>query len=163
MSHIVDKDKYMREVAITVIGRSSKLCNFMEWGEYKIIYKRTPDGKTIIHNPSKYLIGYLESQGVIMPPDILVKEEFKEASDDVKFNNINSVIQPAINSNNVSNSVSNSSVVNNAVNRQNLNSNVNGSVQQPMVNNGQVNRFYNQNGLVNSNRMVYNNTNGSVG
>ena len=131
--------------------------------EYKIIYKRTPDGKTIIHNPSKYLIGYLESQGVIMPPDILVKEEFKEASDDVKFNNINSVIQPAINSNNVSNSVSNSSVVNNAVNRQNLNSNVNGSVQQPMVNNGQVNRFYNQNGLVNSNRMVYNNTNGSVG
>ena len=40
MSHIVDKDKYMREVAITVIGRSSKLCNFMEWGEYKIIYKR---------------------------------------------------------------------------------------------------------------------------
>ena len=131
--------------------------------EYKIIYKRTPDGKTIIHNPSKYLIGYLESQGVIMPPDILVKEEFKEASDDVKFNNINSVIQPAINSNNVSNNVSNSSVVNNAVNRQNLNSNVNGSVQQPMVNNGQVNRFYNQNGLVNSNRMVYNNTNGSVG
>jgi AP-1 complex subunit sigma 1/2 len=40
MSHIPDKDKYMREVAITVIGRSSKLCNFMEWGEYKIIYKR---------------------------------------------------------------------------------------------------------------------------
>ena len=40
MAHIPDKDKYMREVAITVIGRSSKLCNFMEWGEYKIIYKR---------------------------------------------------------------------------------------------------------------------------
>ena len=40
MSHIPDKDKYMRDVAITVIGRSSRLCNFMEWGEYKIIYKR---------------------------------------------------------------------------------------------------------------------------
>lgn len=46
--------------------------------EYQIIYKRTPDGKTIIHNPSKYLLGYLESQGVIMAPDILVKEEFHE-------------------------------------------------------------------------------------
>lgn len=44
--------------------------------EYQIIYKRTPDGKTIIHNPSKYLLGYLESQGVIMQPDILVKEQF---------------------------------------------------------------------------------------
>ena len=30
MSHFVDKDKYMHEVAITLIGRSSKLCNFME-------------------------------------------------------------------------------------------------------------------------------------
>ncbi len=46
--------------------------------EYKIIYKRTPDGNTIIQNPSKYLLDYLESQGVIMPPDILVKEEFKD-------------------------------------------------------------------------------------
>ena len=45
--------------------------------EYRIIYKRTPDGKMEIHNPSKYLIDYLESQGVIMAPDILVKEEFK--------------------------------------------------------------------------------------
>ena len=40
MAHIPDKYKYMKEVAITIIGRSSKLCNFMEWGEYKIVYKR---------------------------------------------------------------------------------------------------------------------------
>ena len=44
--------------------------------EYKILYKKTPDGKETTANPSKYLISYLESQGVIMPPDILVKEEF---------------------------------------------------------------------------------------
>ena len=37
---IQDKYKYMREVAVTVIGRSSRLCNFLEWGEYKIVYKR---------------------------------------------------------------------------------------------------------------------------
>ena len=42
------------------------------------LYKKTPDGKVTLRNPSKYLLGYLESQGVIMQPDILVKEEFKE-------------------------------------------------------------------------------------
>ena len=45
---------------------------------YNIIYKRTPDGKTTLRNPTKYLLGYLESQGVIMEPDILVKEQFHE-------------------------------------------------------------------------------------
>lgn len=43
----------------------------------QIIYKKTPDGNVTIHNPTEYLIGYLESQGVIMPKDILVKEEFR--------------------------------------------------------------------------------------
>lgn len=44
--------------------------------KYKILYKKTPDGTVTINNPTKYLLGYLESQGVIMQPDILVKEEF---------------------------------------------------------------------------------------
>ena len=38
-----------------------------------IIYKKTPDGKVILRNPTKYLLGYFESQGLIMQPDILVK------------------------------------------------------------------------------------------
>ena len=42
------------------------------------LYKKTPEGNVIMHNPTEYLIGYLESQGVIMPKDILVKEEFRE-------------------------------------------------------------------------------------
>ena len=37
---VQDKIKYMREIALLVIGRSSRLCNFLEYGEYKIIYKR---------------------------------------------------------------------------------------------------------------------------
>ena len=41
------------------------------------LFKKTPDGKITLRNPSKYLLGYLESQGVIMQPDILVKEQFK--------------------------------------------------------------------------------------
>lgn len=47
---------------------------------YKILYKKTPDGNETIANPTKYLIGYLESQGVIMPSDPLVKNEFTDAS-----------------------------------------------------------------------------------
>ena len=46
--------------------------------KYNVLYKKTPDGKVTLHNPSKYLLGYLESQGVILEPDILVKEQFKE-------------------------------------------------------------------------------------
>lgn len=54
------------------------------------LYKKTPDGRVTIHNPSQYLIDYLESQGVIMPKDILVKEEFHEPDKTVKTNtNIN--------------------------------------------------------------------------
>ena len=46
-----------------------------------VLYKKTPDGKITLRNPTEYLLGYLESQGVIMPKDILVKEEFKEPDD----------------------------------------------------------------------------------
>ena len=52
----------------------------------KTLYKKTPDGKEMIANPSKYLIGYLETQGVLIPSDILVKEEFKETSNYVVDN-----------------------------------------------------------------------------
>ena len=48
------------------------------------LYKKTPDGRVTVHNPSKYLLGYLESQGLIMQPDILVKEEFKSVDDTAK-------------------------------------------------------------------------------
>ena len=46
-----------------------------------ILYRKTPDGHVTLHNPTKYLLGYLESQGLIMQPDILVKEEFKSMDD----------------------------------------------------------------------------------
>ncbi len=56
----------------------------------KTLYKKTPDGKEMIANPSRYLIGYLETQGVIIPSDILIKEEFKDASHYVVDNSSNS-------------------------------------------------------------------------
>jgi len=72
-----ERGRFHREIA--------EVCEFYvtEDNEPKtnLIYKKTPDGKVTLHNPTKYLLGYLESQGMIMPPDILVKEEFKEQTD----------------------------------------------------------------------------------
>ena len=48
-----------------------------------ILYKKTPDGKVTINNPTEYLLGYLESQGVILPKDALVKEMFKNSEQTV--------------------------------------------------------------------------------
>ena len=53
-----------------------------------VLYKKTPDGKVTLRNPTEYLIGYLESQGVIMPKDILVKEEFKEPEENTNIDNL---------------------------------------------------------------------------
>ncbi len=44
--------------------------------KHNLLYKKTPDGKVFINNPTKYLIDYFESQGIIIPPDILVKQQF---------------------------------------------------------------------------------------
>ena len=58
-----------------------------------VLYKKTPDGQVIINNPTEYLIGYLESQGVIMPRDILVKEMIKRegSTEEVVNNNMQRV------------------------------------------------------------------------
>lgn len=71
------------------------------------LYKKTPDGKVILRNPSEYLLGYLESQGVIMPKNILVKEEFVEPSDNISLNNnsINNNLGKVNNQNYVNNNV----------------------------------------------------------
>ena len=61
-----------------------------------IIYKKTPDGNVVINNPTSYLIGYLESQGVIMPKDILIKQEFHEP---MSNNNNNDNYNYGVNSN----------------------------------------------------------------
>ena len=76
-----------------------------------VLYKKTPDGKITLRNPTEYLLGYLESQGVIMPKDILVKEEFKEPNDvsnisEISNNNFNTIPnQQASNAQNVTQTV----------------------------------------------------------
>ena len=53
-----------------------------------VLYKKTPDGKVTLRNPTEYLLGYLESHGVIMPKDILVKEEFRAPEDSLNGDNV---------------------------------------------------------------------------
>lgn len=130
---------------------------------YRILYKRTPDGNTIINNPSKYLLDYLESQGVIMEPDILVKEQFHEpTSDDVNTtnNNVNNTnINNKLNTNistNSNNSSSNNGVnnVNAQVSTMNVNpTNTNNNVRS-VINNVSTNVSNNMNNLANTNRVI---------
>lgn len=133
---------------------------------HQLIYKRTPDGNTTINNPTKYLLGYLESQGVIMPKDILVKNEF-HAPTDTEVNTSNSA---AVNS---------SMAMNTTVGYQNIPNNYYQQQmyyqQQRMANAGNygyynnasnsnysnTSQIYSQNGIVNSNQMLYNDFNGS--
>eukprot|EP00128_Syssomonas_multiformis_P000249 Colp12_sorted_trinity150504_noHs@22658 len=35
-----DRKKIIREMTTTILARKPKLCNFLEWKEYKIVYKR---------------------------------------------------------------------------------------------------------------------------
>lgn len=130
---------------------------------YKILYKRTPDGNTIINNPSKYLIDYLESQGVIMEPDILVKEQFHEpTSDDVNTtnNNVNNTnINNKLNTNvsTNSNNICSNNGVNNVsaqVSTMNVNpTNTNNNVRS-VINNVSTNVSNNMNNLANTNRVI---------
>lgn len=140
---------------------------------HQLIYKKTPDGKVTVNNPTKYLLGYLESQGVQMPSDVLVKNEFHSPS--------------ATNDTNVSESlVKNTYMANGYNNYQNSNINTNlynqymkqvsnlqqGNLRQNtgVYNNNQMNYVNNnlntnqqnsKNSIVNSNQMLYNDINGT--
>ena len=140
--------------------------------EYKILYRRTPDGNVTLNNPSKYLLSYLESQGVIMQPDILVKEQFHTPSTEEKTNQNNSNIQ----ANSVNNNVSSTNIV--PTTNPNITKSTN-TISVPtatitpannVVQNVQPVNVVNeknvdsvQNSLVNSPNMIYNGINNTSG
>jgi len=143
------------------------------------LYKKTPDGHVTIHNPTKYLLGYLESQGLMMQPDILVKQEFK-SPDDEKTNdtsneyvvdnseqlstqnieetvtvNQNTVTQPQPVNNRIVNNLNNQQqIVNNAVNNM---SNQKTIIEPEVVQNQVMPQYYNNNQIPqnNNNMMPY--------
>lgn len=131
--------------------------------ESHIIYKKTPDGKVIINNPTKYLLGYLESQGIIMAPDILIKSEFRETNNQ---NNQMPTQQIKVN-----NQYMNQRQINqqNTMTPSQYNNIMQNRVSQPMMSNNQQNQQLINNqtrttpqqnsnmGIVNSNQIMYNN------
>ena len=116
---------------------------------HNLIYKKTPEGKVIINNPTKYLLSYLESQGIIMPADILRKEEFKETKQtdiNQQNNNLNNnQVEIFSNNSQASNYPRQNNLTNQAVNI--TDKNIASSNQNP------------NNGIVNYNQMMYNNIN----
>ena len=66
----IKTQRFVREVC--------EVCEFYvnENNEAKsnVIYRKTPGGQVYMKNPSKYLIDYLAAQGVVMAPDIIVKD-----------------------------------------------------------------------------------------
>jgi len=128
--------------------------------EYKILYKKTPDGHETVANPSKYLLSYLESQGVIMPPDILVKEEFKsiddtKVTDNNEFVIDNSIVKNELPQNNtINNNVNNNPniawSVPNIINQNNNPQNIQGNIPNPnMYTNQSIPRPININNISN--------------
>ena len=121
--------------------------------QYKILYKRMPDGKTVLNNPSKYLLDYLESQGVIMQSDILVKESFHEVNEGLDQNSVNSFIEDNTQvSTNVSTAVNSSTQMNSftqendivdvnqvsEINEQHQSNNVNNNVYNDSISNAGI-------------------------
>ena len=114
---------------------------------HQVIYKRTPDGNTTLHNPTKYLLGYLESQGVIMAPDVLVKEEFHSP-----VNGLNNNYSNTLNINSQNNSYNANYNYYQQQSQAQQTSSLNR--KQSLDNNSNTN--YYQNAIVNSNQMLYN-------
>lgn len=76
--------------------------------KYNTIFRKTPDGKIYRKNPSKYLIEYLETQGVYLPEGF-IKEEYNDTfetdlGNDIEFDTIQSTPDKQSNNATVSNS-----------------------------------------------------------
>lgn len=128
--------------------------------KHNVLYKKTPDGNVTIHNPSKYLLGYLESQGVILEPDILVKEQFKtKDGQNVEYKVDNSYQTTKVMTNqqvqknvqNVNQPQPTSQIVNNLnqPNYQNYPQTNMNQMQQPMINQMMPSQVYQNNQLYN--------------
>lgn len=122
--------------------------------EYNTIYKKTTTGKIVRKSPSKYLIDYLDAQGVILSKDEIKEGEINPSE------NINNITNP-INSNIINNQMNYTNTPRQIYNQQNINNsrqtinNGNNYQQKPEINNSLNNGFnqinYNVNRQINPN------------
>ena len=120
-----------------------------------ILYKKTPDGKITLHNPTKYLLEYLESQGLMMPPDILVKEQFKPMGNQPEYtiDNSTNVMNNAM-TNQVPNQVQITTQNPQQINPRFINGQNNAQINQVNIPNQNLNNY---NNIPNQNNQQFNN------
>ena len=86
----IKTQRFVREVC--------EVCEFYvnENNEAKsnVIYRKTPGGQVYMKNPSKYLIDYLAAQGVVIAPDIIVKDNDKLPEKAVSSDVVTPVVKP---------------------------------------------------------------------
>ena len=114
--------------------------------KYNTIYRKTPEGKIYRKNPSKYLIEYIEGQGVTIPEGFinpLYDKTDSEEHSNFMDNSINNSVNNSINSS-INNSANNlaSNPMNNSVNKPAT------SVVQPNVVSPNLNNNVQQNNII---------------
>lgn len=114
--------------------------------KYNTIYRKTPEGKIYRKNPSKYLIEYIEGQGVTIPEGFinpLYDKTDSEEHSNFMDNSINNSVNNSINSsiNNLANNLA-SNPTNNSVNKPAT------SVVQPNVVSPNLNNNVQQNNII---------------
>ncbi len=90
--------------------------------KYNIIYRKSPDGAIIRNNPSKYLVDYLETQGVFLPKQMqnLAGEQGQSASETTIEDNQISSAGATMNNEPVMTKSESPAVNNNETNEQNV-------------------------------------------
>ena len=69
---------YQDKVSKRFVREIAEVCEFYvtenNEAKYNILFQKTPAGRITKHKPSKYLVAYLEAQGVILPDDFMAGE-----------------------------------------------------------------------------------------
>lgn len=107
--------------------------------KHNTIYRKTTTGKIIRKSPSKYLIDYLDAQGVILPKDVIKEGE----------------IEPSIETEVINSVPNNMNIQNNA-----MQANLNNNIPQTPINNipSSMGQNISNNGINYQNRQVINNS-----
>ena len=70
---------YQDKVTKRFVREIAEVCEFYVTedndAKYNIIYRKTPDGHIIKHKPTKYLLDYLEAQGILLPEGLITEED----------------------------------------------------------------------------------------
>ena len=116
--------------------------------KYNTIYRKTPEGKIFRKNPSKYLIDYIEGQGVNLPVGF-VNPEY-DSTNNLDVNKNSTITQSNVNSAQINNSSINKPINSNSKNFTNNitvnsipainNSSIKSNVNSDQVNNPNINK-----------------------